>query len=396
MTEALAHIRLVKAFGREDHEDGRANDRLESVFRMNMRGKRVEGVFGRAATACFVLALSGAAWYGGRHVLRGSLSAGSLLAFLMISAVLSGPMAGMSSQYARLQKTFGAADRLFDLLDTAPEPPDAVDAHPFPDGRGHIRFVNLQFAYTPESPVLHGLTLEVPAGCVTVLVGASGAGKTTLAMLLLRFYSPQSGRIEIDGVPIDRIRRHELREHIGIVPQEPMLFSGTIRENIRYGRLGATDAEVEAAAGTANVEEFVAPLPLGYETVLGERGITLSGGQRQRIAVARVVLKAPRILILDEATSALDTRSEQLVREALERLRRERTTLVIAHRLTTIQEADRIVVIDKGRVVESGTHADLLDLGRYYALLYGPAVLNETVSADEGPLFLNSGGSTRS
>ncbi len=371
MTESLANIRLVKAFAREAHENAKAGEKLQSVFQLGMRASVFEGAIGTFAGVGFTLVLLGVIWYGGRSVLMGQISAGSLLAFFMTIMIISGPMASLASLYGRLQRALGAADRLFMILDDTPEAPDALDALPFPEGTGRVVFENLEFAYNPETPVLNGLTAEIPAGKVTALVGASGAGKTTLALLLYRFYEPTGGCIRIEGVPIDRIQRQALRENIGLVPQEPILFNGSIRENIRYGRLEATDAEVEIAAQAANVEEFVIGLPKGYETVLGERGITLSGGQRQRVAIARAILKDPRILVLDEATSALDTQSERLVQEALERLMRGRTTLVIAHRLTTIRNADQIVVLDAGQVVERGTHDELLETNGRYRLLHG-------------------------
>jgi len=371
MTEVLANIRLVKAFAREPYEDARTEARLGEVLRRSVRSNLVEGGFSTFAFSGFILVLLGVVWYGGRSVLTGHLTAGALLAFLMTIFIISGPMGSFAIQYARLQRALGAAERIFAILDEAGEAPDPPDALPFPEGQGEVSLENVVFAYQPDVPVLQGLTLTLPAGQVTALVGASGAGKTTVALLIYRFYEVQGGQISIDGVALDAIRRRELREHIGLVPQEPLLFNGTIRENIRYGNLDATDAEVEAAARSANVEEFVAPLPEGYETILGERGITLSGGQRQRVAIARAILKDPRILILDEATSALDARSEALVREALQRLMQGRTTLVIAHRLTTIQEADQIVVLEKGCVVETGRHHELLDQGGRYAALYG-------------------------
>jgi len=371
INEALSNIRLVKAFAREAHEDQRTANKLETVFSLSMKSSRLEGAFGTIAFAGFILVLLGVVWYGGRNVMNGTLSAGSLLAFLMTVTIISGPMSSIAIQFSRLQRAMGASDRLFALLDDAPEPADSSSAGEFPAMAGTVAFEDLVFGYTPDVPVLRGLSLDLPAGKVTACVGASGAGKTTLAMLLYRFYEPQSGRITIDGVPVTEIKRLALREHIGIVPQEPILFNGTIRDNIRYGKLTATDAEIEAAARAANVEEFVLPLEKGYDTILGERGITLSGGQRQRVAIARAVLKDPRLLILDEATSALDTRSEMLVREALERLMRGRTTLVIAHRLSTIQNADQIVVLDGGAVVESGTHAELLQSAGRYADLHG-------------------------
>ncbi len=371
MTEALANARLVKAFARETHEEARAGEKLTRVFRLAMRSGAFEGGLGTMAGVGFLFVLIGVVWYGGRSVLTGHLSPGSLLAFLLTVMIISGPMASLASLYGRLQRAIGASERLFAILDDAPETEDDRGAVSFPNGPGRVTFQDLEFAYSPDTPVLRGLTLDAPAGKVTALVGASGAGKTTLASLLYRFYEPQGGRICIDNVPIDRIRRQDLREHIGLVPQEPILFNGTLRENIRYGDLEATDTQIEAAARTANVLEFTDGLPQGLETILGERGVTLSGGQRQRVAIARAVLKDPRILVLDEATSALDTRSEALVREALERLMAGRTTLVIAHRLSTIQNADQIAVLDKGQVVEIGRHDALLQNGGMYAALQG-------------------------
>jgi subfamily B ATP-binding cassette protein MsbA len=370
MTEALANVRLVKAFAREGYEDRRASGRLDRVMWLAMRSSLFEGALGTVGAVSFIAVLIGVVWYGGQSVLLGRMSGGSLLGFFVTVMIISAPMSSLAGLYAQLQRGVGAADRLFSILDDPQEEPDAPDAVPFPEGAGHLRFENVQFEYDPEIPVLRDLTLDVPAGRVTAIVGASGAGKTTLASLLYRFYEPQEGRITIDGAPIRGIRRAALRENIGLVPQEPILFNGTIRENIRYGRLSATDDEIEQAAVAANMAEFVSALPKGYDTVLGERGITLSGGQRQRVAIARAVLKDPRILVLDEATSALDTRSEQLVREALERLMRGRTTLVIAHRLSTIQEADQIAVIDGGRIAELGTHAQLMKMGERYAALH--------------------------
>lgn len=372
MTEALANIRLVKAFAREDHETARARTKLENVYRLAIRSSAFEGTLGFFGGVGFTAILIAVIWYGGRSVLSGQMTTGTLVAFFLTVMIISGPMGSLASLYARLQRATGAADRLFALLDTPPEPPDAPDAVAFPDGPGAITFESVDFAYAPDLPVLSKLSLDVPAGKVTALVGASGAGKTTLALLLYRFYDPQQGCIRIDGAPIEKIRRQELRENIGLVPQEPVLFNGTIRENIRYGRLEATDAEIEAAAKAAHVAEFVENLPEKYDTPLGERGVTLSGGQRQRVAIARALLKNPRILVLDEATSALDTRSEALVRDALDRLMQGRTTLVIAHRLTTIQNADQIAVLHEGQVVERGCHTLLLQQnGRYAALQNG-------------------------
>ena len=383
MSEALANVRLVKAFARERYETGRAGEKLQNVYVLALRSGRFEAGLGTVASVGFLGVLIGVVWYGGRAVLTGTLSAGSLLAFLLTVTLISGPMASLASQYSRLQRSLGAAERVFAILDESGETGDVPNALAFPNGPGEVAFEKVSFGYAPDVPVLRGLSLTLPAGRITALVGASGAGKSTLAALLYRFYEIGAGRICIDGVSVDVIRRDDLREHIGIVPQEPALFNGSLRDNIRYGRLDATDTEVEAAACAANVAEFTDNLPDGYETILGERGVTLSGGQRQRVAIARALLKNPRILVLDEATSALDTRSESLVRDALERLMRGRTTLVIAHRLTTVRNADQIAVLDGGQIVELGTHDDLIQRDGPYAALNRHGLADTEINTKE-------------
>jgi subfamily B ATP-binding cassette protein MsbA len=370
MTEAMANIRLVKAFAREKHEQGRAESRLDKVLKLNLKTAVWEGAMGTVAFVGFVVLLLGVAWYGGRKVITGETSAGSLLAFFMTVTIISGPMGTLASLYTRLQRAVGAADRLFEILDESSEEADQPGARPMPTGSGEVVFSGVEFQYTPDLPVLRDLSLTLNPGTVTALVGPSGSGKTTVGALLYRFFEPQAGSITIDGIPITSIRREALRNGIGLVPQDPILFSGTIKENILYGRLGATDAEVMQAAQLANVDEFVQSFPDHYETLVGERGVTLSGGQRQRVAIARAILKNPKILILDEATSSLDTLSENLVREALDRLMKDRTTLVIAHRLSTVQNADQIAVLEKGTITEIGRHDELLSQRGRYADLY--------------------------
>jgi subfamily B ATP-binding cassette protein MsbA len=277
--------------------------------------------------------------------------------------MIASPIGAFTGLYSQFQQALGASERVFELLDTLPEMQDAADAIPLPPIRGAVRFENVSFDYGDADEareVLQDVSLDVRPGRVVALVGPSGAGKTTLVNLIPRFYDPTAGRVLVDGYDVCTVQMRSLRAQIGIVPQETALFSGSVRENIAYGKLDATQAEIEAAAHAANAHDFIVELPNGYDTLVGERGVKLSGGQRQRVAIARAILKNPRILILDEATSSLDSESEQAVQEALERLMRDRTTFVIAHRLSTITNADWIVVLDRGRVVEQGAHADLL------------------------------------
>jgi len=370
ITEALSNIRLVKAFARERHEDVRASEKLLKVFQLSMASSRLEGLMATVGLSGGFLMLVGCMWFGSRGIVTHQFTAGDVAGFVLGIFIILPPMAQLAALFTRLQRAIGASERLFTILDHPQEPADVSNAVPFPAGESVVRYDAVEFSYLPDTPVLTSLSLEVEAGKVTAIVGPSGAGKSTLASLLYRFYEPQGGAITINKVRVQEIQRESLRENVGIVPQDPILFNGTIMENIRYGRLDATDQEVMRASRDANVDEFVAGFTKGYETLIGERGVTLSGGQRQRVAIARAILKDPRILVLDEATSALDNLSESLVREALDRLMQGRTTLVIAHRLSTIRRADRIAVISEGRVVETGTHDQLMGLKGAYAELY--------------------------
>jgi subfamily B ATP-binding cassette protein MsbA len=316
-------------------------------------------------------------WQGGRLVLDGTLTAGALVSFLLYALYVAGAVGSLASLFGAYQEAVGAARRVFDLLgaeSTVKDPPSPIRVpHPM---RGEIAMDNVSFHYNPSLPeVLHGVSLRIAAGEVVALVGPSGAGKTTIASLLPRFWDVTGGRITLDGVDIRELSLADLRGAIGIVPQEPTLFSGTIRENIAYAVIGEdgsrpSEESIRAAAKAAHAVEFIERLPEGFDTRVGERGVKLSGGQRQRIAIARVFLKDPALVILDEATSSLDSESERLVEQAMEDLLRARSTLIIAHRLSTVLRADRLVVIDRGVIVEEGRHQELLASEGVYSRLY--------------------------
>ncbi len=361
--EALSGVRIVKSFAREPYEIGRYQDGVERLFGIAIKRVRLGAILGPIIGLLAFSTIALVLWIGSREVIAGRLSPGQLVSFLLYTVMIASPIASFTSLYAQFQRALGASERVFQLLDAPPEMVDEPDAVELPPIRGEVRFEGVCFDYGDSAEarvVLGDINLVAQPGQVVALVGPSGAGKTTLVNLIPRFYDPNCGRILIDGYDIRKVKLRSLREQIGIVPQETALFSGSVRENIAYGKLDATQEEIEDAARAANAHDFILELPEGYDTLVGERGVKLSGGQRQRIAIARALLKDPRILILDEATSSLDTESEQAVQEALERLMRDRTTFVIAHRLSTITNADWIAVLDGGRIVEQGTHADLL------------------------------------
>lgn len=380
LQEAIAEVRVVQAFTREEYEAARFHEKLLFTFKKTIERSRI------AATMFPIIGFLGffssivVLWYGGHEVARGEMTAGMLVAFLLYMNMVAGPVGMLASQWTQVQQAFGAADRIFALLDTVPDIQDAPDAAALPPVRGEIRFEDVGFKYGPAGPdprVLDGVTTTFQPGETTALVGPSGAGKTTLVNLVGRFYDPVSGRIVADGHDLRDVTIRSLREQIAVVPQEPILFADTIRENIRYGRLNATDSEIDEAARSANASEFIARLPSGLATVVGERGVRLSVGQRQRVAIARALLRDAPILLLDEATSSLDNESEYLVQQALDVLMRGRTTIVIAHRLSTVERADRILVLDHGRIVEEGTHGQLLTLVGLYHRLYTRRFVDE-------------------
>ncbi|WP_302225533.1 lipid A export permease/ATP-binding protein MsbA [Veillonella magna] len=370
LQETISGARVVRSFAREGYEVQRFERENQRNFRAVMRATKLTSLLSPLVEFSAAIAVTVILWYGGYSVVTGAITAGSLIAFLIYAINLSNPVKRLSQVYGNIQKAMAAGDRVFAILDTKPEVVEKPDAIVLPEVDGRVRFDHVSFSYDGEKKALDDFSLDVPAGRVVAIVGPSGAGKTTIANLLPRFYDATEGAIAVDGIDVRDVTFQSLREQIGVVPQETMLFNATIKDNILYGRLDGTDEEVYAAAKAANALEFIERLPEGMDTLVGERGSSLSGGQRQRIAIARAILKNPKILILDEATSALDTESEKLVQEALERLMQGRTAFVIAHRLSTIKNADQIVVLREGKLVESGTHDELLAAGGLYQHLY--------------------------
>lgn len=365
--EAIAAVRVVKAFAREPYEVGRYGDAVEALFRTARRRAWIVALFWSGVGFGFSVALVVIFWFGGREVLADRLTAGALVAFIVYAMNIARSVSGAGRLYTSFQSAAGASERLFELLDTESEIVEKLDVRPLGEVRGEVVLDGVSFAYADGQPVLRDVSLRAAPGETVALVGPSGAGKTTLLHLIPRFYDPDRGAVRVDGVDLRDATVRSVREAVALVAQDVQLFGVTLRENIRYGRLDATDAEVEAAARAAHADAFIEAFPEGYDTPVGERGVKLSGGQRQRIAIARALLKDPPILLLDEATSALDAASEAHVQAALAELMVGRTSFVIAHRLATVRDADRIVVLDGGRVVETGTHAELVAAGGLYA-----------------------------
>ena len=370
--EAFSQIRTVQSFVREAEETRRFGAQLADVVAAAVHRALLRALFFGVVGFVAFGAVSAVLWQGGQLVLDGTLTTGGLVSFLLYAITVAAAVGALASLFGSYQEAVGAATRVFELLAT--EPAVAEPARPLALAgavRGDVRLDGVSFRYSPELPeVLVDVSLHIAPGETVALVGPSGAGKTTVASLVPRFWDVTSGRITLDGHDVRSLSFESLRGAIGLVPQEPALFSGTVRDNIAYARPDATDDEVMAAARAAHAWEFIERLPQGFATRVGERGVKLSGGQRQRLAIARVFLKNPAVVILDEATSSLDTESERLVEEAMETLLEGRSTLIIAHRLSTVRRADRVVVLDRGRVVEEGTHGELLGREGVYAKLY--------------------------
>lgn len=372
LAETFQGARHVKAYAMEGYESARARSVIERLFRLYMKTVRTRAVGAPIMETLGGVAAAVVLFYGGAQVIDGTREAGGFFAFVTAMMLAYRPLKRVATLYTTLQEGIAAAQRLFDVLDRRPLVVNAADATPLVVRGGGVRLESVRFSYGPGVSALRDVTLDIPAGATVALVGPSGAGKSTLLNLIARFFDVDSGRVLVDGRDVREVTLESLRAAIAIVSQEVTLFNDTVRANIAYGAPGgiADDTAIEAVARAAAAHHFIVDLPAGYDTVVGERGVTLSGGERQRVAIARAMLKNAPILLLDEATASLDTESERQVQAALERLERGRTTLVVAHRLSTIRAADLIYVIDDGRVVEHGDHAALYTAGRLYARLY--------------------------
>jgi ABC-type multidrug transport system fused ATPase/permease subunit len=381
--ENIVGVHVVKSFAQEPAEQAKFERRSALVFEQTVKTNIQRAFYVPVLAFLPLLAQAAVVLIGGRRVVEGGLSLGDFIEFNLLLTMLVQPLRMLGMWIGQAQRATASGERIFEIIDETEDVRNAGDAGDLPEGPGVVRFEHVTFGYDPARPVLHDVDLELQPGKTVALIGHTGAGKTTLAALVPRFYDPQQGRVLIDGADIRGITLRTLRAEIGIVTQDPFLFSASVRENIAFGTPNATDEQVERAARLAQAHEFVAALPQGYDTVIGERGITLSGGQRQRIAIARALVVDPRILILDDATASVDATTEMKIRAGLREAARGRTTIIIAHRLSTIALADEIVVLDAGSVAARGTHDDLVDTNDVYREIYEHGLLERVIHERE-------------
>lgn len=370
LQETIAGIEVVKSFATEEEEVRKFQQENIRNFRLAMRRTRVVALLSPLVEIITTIGLSAILWYGAREVITGGLTTGKLIAFLGYVSLVTHPLNQLGKTYSLYQRALASAERIFEILDTEPEIKELPGAIQLPPIEGHIRFKDVSFGYNSKELILENISLEIKPGESVALVGPSGVGKSTLVSLIPRFYDSTSGVVTIDGYDVKKVKLASLRQQISIVPQETILFNGTIGDNIAYGRPEATDEEIAEAAKRSNADRFIESLSQGYDTEVGERGVKVSGGERQRIAIARAILRNPRILILDEATSAVDSETELLIQQALRRLMKDRSTLIIAHRLSTIQNVNKVVVLSKRRIEDIGSHEELLAQRGFYTKLY--------------------------
>jgi ATP-binding cassette, subfamily B, bacterial MsbA len=378
LEEVISSIKIVKSFTRETYERDRFQGKIETAFERAVDKLKVSSFFGPFILGLTFLVSASLIWYGGYQVMQGATTPGELAAFFLYALIIAGPIGTFIRLYTQVQEASGSIHRVYEILDTQPLIKNPDNPVAIGNLEGRIQFDNVTFGYRKTAEVIHDVSLDILPGQTAALVGPSGAGKSTLIKLLFRFFDPSNGAIRLDGHDIRTLDRENFLSQIALVPQETLLFGGTVKENILYGKLEATDTELKEAAQKANAHEFIVGMEKGYETVVGEKGAKLSGGERQRIAIARAILKDPKILVLDEATSSLDNQSEALIQDALETLMADRTTFIIAHRLSTIHKADQIIVLDKGIIVEAGQHDDLMSHKGLYHDLYTLKILDPT------------------
>ena len=370
LEEVASSIKIVKSFTRENYERDRFTNQIETAFEKAIDKLKISSFFGPFILGLTFLVSAILIWYGGYQVMSGVTTPGELAAFFLYALIVAGPIGTFVRLYTQIQEASGAIRRVYEILDTQPAIENPDNPVFLENIKGRIQFENVSFGYSEKSEILHNISFNIQPGQTVALVGPSGAGKSTVIKLLHRFFDVSQGSIRLDGHNIKELDRKSFLSQIALVPQETLLFGGTVKENILYGKLDASEEELEEAARKANAHDFIVELEKGYETIVGEKGTKLSGGERQRIAIARAILKDPKILVLDEATSSLDNRSESLIQDAIETLMQNRTTFIVAHRLSTIHQADQIIVLENGKVVEIGQHEDLMDNKNLYYNLY--------------------------